>query len=80
MIGNLFERSGSRTSCDCICSNVPQVKRSLQNLREKKDARGCLGVLETCIRPNFAAVESPRLVLHVQYTTCLHSYHPAQAL
>jgi hypothetical protein len=39
-----------------------QVRRSLRNLREKKDGRGCLGVLETCIRPNFAAVESPRLV------------------
>lgn len=40
---------------------VRKVKRSLRTLREKKDARGCLGVLETCIRPNFAAVESPRL-------------------
>ncbi|KXN89616.1 hypothetical protein AN958_05483 [Leucoagaricus sp. SymC.cos] len=34
---------------------IRKVKRSLRNLREKKDARGCLGVLETCIRPNFAA-------------------------
>ncbi|TFK23281.1 patatin-like phospholipase domain-containing protein [Coprinopsis marcescibilis] len=40
---------------------VKKVKRSLQNLRQKGDARGCLGVLETCIRSNFAAVESPRL-------------------
>lgn len=40
---------------------VRKVRRSLRNLREKKDARGCLGVLETCIRSNFAAVESPRL-------------------
>ncbi|KAJ3576197.1 hypothetical protein NP233_g582 [Leucocoprinus birnbaumii] len=40
---------------------VRKVKRSLRTLREKQDARGCLGVLETCIRPNFAAVESPRL-------------------
>ncbi|EFI27715.1 patatin-like phospholipase domain-containing protein [Coprinopsis cinerea okayama7 len=40
---------------------VRKVKRSLQTLREKEDARGCLGVLETCIRSNFAAVESPRL-------------------
>lgn len=37
-----------------------QVKRSLKTLREKQDARGCLGVLETCIRSNFAAVESSR--------------------
>ncbi|KAF9453064.1 patatin-domain-containing protein [Macrolepiota fuliginosa MF-IS2] len=40
---------------------VRKVRRSLRNLREKGDARGCLGVLETCIRPSFAAVESPRL-------------------
>ncbi|XP_006460313.1 hypothetical protein AGABI2DRAFT_117271 [Agaricus bisporus var. bisporus H97] len=40
---------------------VRKVKRSLRNLRDKNDARGCLGVLETCIRPNFAAVESPRI-------------------
>ncbi|KAH6914879.1 patatin-like phospholipase domain-containing protein [Coprinopsis sp. MPI-PUGE-AT-0042] len=40
---------------------VRKVKQSLQTLREKGDARGCLGVLETCIRNNFAAVESQRL-------------------
>ncbi|GLB33842.1 putative patatin-like phospholipase domain-containing protein [Lyophyllum shimeji] len=40
---------------------VRKVRRSLKTLREKKDARGCLGVLETCIRANFAGVESPRL-------------------
>jgi hypothetical protein len=39
---------------------VRKVKRSLRTLREAKDARGCLGVLETCIRSNFAGVESPR--------------------
>ncbi|KAF8076432.1 patatin-domain-containing protein [Lyophyllum atratum] len=39
---------------------VKKVRRSLKTLREKKDARGCLGVLETCIRANFAGVESPR--------------------
>lgn len=33
---------------------VRKVKRSLRALREKKDARGCMGVLETCIRANFA--------------------------
>ena len=37
-----------------------QVRRSLKALREKKDARGLLGVLETCIRTNFAGVESAR--------------------
>lgn len=40
---------------------VRKVKRSLKALQEKKDVRGCLGVLETCTRSNFAAVESSRL-------------------
>ncbi|KAJ7781209.1 patatin-domain-containing protein [Mycena metata] len=40
---------------------VRKVQRSLRTLREKNDVRACLGVLETCIRSNFAAVESPRL-------------------
>ncbi|KAJ7771403.1 patatin-domain-containing protein [Mycena maculata] len=40
---------------------VRKVHRSLKTLREKKDVRAVLGVLETCIRSNFAAVESPRL-------------------
>ncbi|KAF5369923.1 hypothetical protein D9758_001017 [Tetrapyrgos nigripes] len=40
---------------------VRKVRKSLKNLREKKDARGCIGVLETCIRANFAGVESSRL-------------------
>ncbi|KAF7965985.1 hypothetical protein HWV62_40557 [Athelia sp. TMB] len=40
---------------------VRKVRRSLKALREKNDVRGVLGVLETCIRTNFAAVESPRL-------------------
>ncbi|KAF8165314.1 patatin-like phospholipase domain-containing protein [Crassisporium funariophilum] len=40
---------------------VRKVRRSLRTLREKNDVRGCLGVLETCMRSNFAAVESPRL-------------------
>lgn len=40
---------------------VRKVRRSLKNLREKRDARGLLGVLETCVRTNFAGVESARL-------------------
>ncbi|KAF9057597.1 acyl transferase/acyl hydrolase/lysophospholipase [Panaeolus papilionaceus] len=40
---------------------VRKVKRSLKNFREKNDVRGCLGVLETCIRANFAGIESSRL-------------------
>ena len=39
---------------------VRKVRRSLKTVREKNDVRGCLGVLETCMRSNFAAVESPR--------------------
>lgn len=42
------------------CMNFHQVNRSLKVLREKKDVRGLLGVLETCIRNNFAGVESTR--------------------
>ncbi|KAF9485321.1 patatin-domain-containing protein [Pholiota conissans] len=40
---------------------VRKVKRSLRGLRDSNDVRGCLGVLETCIRSNFAGVESSRL-------------------
>ena len=32
----------------------------LKTLRERDDVRGVLGVLETCIRNNFAGVESAR--------------------
>ena len=42
---------------------VRKVRQSLKTLREKNDVRGCLGVLETCMRSNFAAVESPRFAL-----------------
>lgn len=38
------------------------MRRSLKTLREKNDVRGVLGVLETCIRTNFAGVESARYV------------------
>ncbi|KAI9001002.1 patatin-domain-containing protein [Trametes punicea] len=37
---------------------VRKVRRSLKVMREKHDARGVLGVLETCIRDNFAGIES----------------------
>ncbi|KAJ8086658.1 hypothetical protein PM082_005481 [Marasmius tenuissimus] len=40
---------------------IRRVTRSLKALREKNDVRGCLGVLETCIRANFAGIESSRL-------------------
>ncbi|PCH41001.1 patatin-domain-containing protein [Wolfiporia cocos MD-104 SS10] len=48
---------------------VRKVRRSLRTLREKKDARGLLGVLETCIRTNFAGVESSRLYSETFYGT-----------
>ena len=47
---------------DVIVSYHFQVKHTLKRFREKNDVRGCLGVLETCTRANFAAVESARCV------------------
>jgi len=41
-------------------SEQHQVNRSLKTLREKKDVRGVLGILEMCIRTNFVGVESSR--------------------
>ncbi|KIY71470.1 patatin-domain-containing protein [Cylindrobasidium torrendii FP15055 ss-10] len=48
---------------------IKKVGRSLKMLREKGDARGCLGVLETCIRSNFAGIESSRLYSETYYGT-----------
>ncbi|RPD67155.1 patatin-domain-containing protein [Lentinus tigrinus ALCF2SS1-7] len=48
---------------------VRKVRRSLKTFREKNDARGVLGVLETCIRTNFAGVESARLYSETYYGT-----------
>ncbi|KAI0677542.1 patatin-domain-containing protein [Trametes maxima] len=48
---------------------VRKVRRSLKNFREKGDARGALGVLETCLRTNFAGVESARLYSETYYGT-----------
>ncbi|KAI0053533.1 patatin-domain-containing protein [Auriscalpium vulgare] len=61
---------------------VRKVKRSLRSLREKNDARGVLGVLETCIRANFAAVESNRLYSETYYGTkdLIESYVTEQEL
>lgn len=41
---------------------VRKVLKSLKALRKKNDIRGLLGVLETCLRTNFAGVESARYV------------------
>ncbi|KAI9063236.1 patatin-domain-containing protein [Trametes sanguinea] len=48
---------------------VRKVRRSLKAMREKNDARGVLGVLETCIRNNFAGIESARLYSETYYGT-----------
>ncbi|CAE6523164.1 unnamed protein product [Rhizoctonia solani] len=40
---------------------VKKVYRSLRSFRAKDDARGVLGVLEVCIRANFAGIESTRI-------------------
>jgi hypothetical protein len=42
-----------------------QVRRSLRTMREKNDVRGVLGVLEVCVRGNFAGTESARLYSEV---------------
>jgi hypothetical protein len=39
---------------------VRKVLKSLKALRKKDDVRGLMGVLETCLRTNFAGVESAR--------------------
>ncbi|KAG2088483.1 acyl transferase/acyl hydrolase/lysophospholipase [Suillus discolor] len=54
-----------------------KVNRSLKILREKKDVRGVLGVLETCIRSNFVGVESSRLYSETFLGTkdLIESYH-----
>ncbi|KAH9899860.1 patatin-domain-containing protein [Cubamyces lactineus] len=48
---------------------VRKVRRSLKAMREKNDARGVLGVLETCLRTNFAGIESARLYSETFYGT-----------
>ncbi|KAF8505953.1 patatin-domain-containing protein [Russula emetica] len=48
---------------------IRKVKQSLRALRSKNDARGVLGILETCIRNNFGGVESPRLYSETYYGT-----------
>ncbi|KAI0320813.1 patatin-domain-containing protein [Amylostereum chailletii] len=61
---------------------VRKVKRSLSNLRQKNDARGVLGVLETCMRANFAGVESTRLYSETFFGTkdLIESYITEQEL
>ncbi|KAI0375647.1 patatin-domain-containing protein [Pilatotrama ljubarskyi] len=46
---------------------VRKVRRSLKTFRERNDARGVLGVLETCIRNNFAGTYYGTKVLIESY-------------
>ena len=39
---------------------IRKVLKSLKTLRAKDDARGVMGILETCLRTNFAGIESAR--------------------
>ncbi|KIM19965.1 hypothetical protein M408DRAFT_30776 [Serendipita vermifera MAFF 305830] len=48
---------------------VKKVRRSLRTLRQKGDARGLLGVLDLCLRANFAGTESSRLYSESFYGT-----------
>ncbi|KAG8798557.1 hypothetical protein FRC16_007031, partial [Serendipita sp. 398] len=48
---------------------VKKVRRSLRLLRQKNDARGLLGVLDLCLRANFAGTESSRLYSESFYGT-----------
>ena len=64
MTGSSFGRYVFVIDWDPSCSDVPfgKVLRTLRSMRAKNDIRGVLGVLETCIRTNFAGIESPRYV------------------
>lgn len=59
---------------------IGKVNRSLRILREKKDVRGVLGVLETCVRNNFGGVESVRLYSETFFGTkaLIESYYNEQ--
>lgn len=46
-------------------SNDVEVLGSLRELRNSDDAHGLLGVLEMCVRSNFAGIESQRLYSEV---------------
>lgn len=44
---------------------VRKVKKSLKSLRESGDVKGVMGVLEICVRNNFAGTESVRMYSEV---------------
>jgi hypothetical protein len=48
---------------------VRKVRQALRSMREKNDVRGMIGILETCIRANFAGIESSRLYSETYFGT-----------
>jgi len=48
---------------------VRKVRRNLIDLRSKGDVRGLMGVLEICLRSNFAGTESTRIYSETFYGT-----------
>jgi hypothetical protein len=48
---------------------VRKVRQALRGMREKNDVRGMIGILETCIRANFAGIESSRLYSETYFGT-----------
>lgn len=46
---------------------VRKVRKSLRNLREHGDVKGVMGVLEICLRNNFAGTESVRMYSEVSF-------------
>lgn len=54
----------------CLPISVRKVKRSLLTLREANDVRGVIGVLEVCLRPNFAGIERVQMYSEVSKKPC----------
>jgi hypothetical protein len=52
-----------------LLRSVRKVKRSLNSLRTAGDVRGVIGVLDVCLKPNFAGVERVRLYSETFYGT-----------
>lgn len=51
---------------------VRKVKKSLKSLRERGDVKGVMGVLEICLRNNFAGTESVRMYSEVSRSKALY--------
>lgn len=53
---------------------VRKVRKSLKSLREHGDVKGVMGVLEICLRNNFAGTESVRMYSEVSPKSCLKAF------